>query len=134
MEHRPIQLMLRKRLFIFLLACFLVGLAVSYPMIVRFWYHHHVTCSWSYHWNGNLQEMSFCYLRGEYQVQHGPTITFYEDGHIASWREFKDGKRDGITILWDDDGNIIVVEFWRQGKLLSPPVKRKSSSIVNGKR
>ena len=113
------------------IVCIVSVIAAAYPAMVRFWYHQHTTCWWSYDWDGNLRRISFEYRRGDSWVQHGPTVTFYESGHIASWREYKDGKQDGVTVLWDDDGHIVLVEFWRKGDLLSPPMKRATRRTKN---
>ena len=42
---------------------------------------------------------------------------FYENGNILCRTPFKDGKWDGIEILWNKDGEIKEINHYRKGKL-----------------
>ena len=50
--------------------------------------------------------------------QEVPYETFYENGQLW-WREnYTDGEQDGLSELFDEDGNLTKTETWENGEVV----------------
>lgn len=68
----------------------------------------------------------------EKQVGEGLVKTFYSNGKITSLTEYKNGKSDGIDVLYFSNGNIKVVRHRKQGQIVPPIMEFDSTGkMVN---
>lgn len=48
-------------------------------------------------------------------VPHGIDVEFYENGRLKHYKDFEQGKLDGLEMVWDADGKLLSRVFYRQG-------------------
>lgn len=68
----------------------------------------------------------------------GTATTWYENGMLESQREMSHNKRNGVSTAWYRDGSLMLIEEYRDDKLIKGEYYEKGSSspftkVVNGK-
>jgi len=77
-------------------------------------------------------------IQWERDVIHGKVVTWYENGQMESEKEMVNNEKQGLSVVWYEDGNIMMIEEFMQGLLVDGKYFRRGSDtpmsrVKNGK-